>query len=393
VPPTRLQAKVPRDLETICLKCLRKEPARRYASAGELAEDLRRFRDREPIRARPQGRWEKAVRWLRRRREVVLGAASVLLTALLALLLTGVWSPFGSVRGHQAAQSALGGFLSFLQVLEQKPLTPFPPGLVGGAARAVRSAQFPREGQLVRIGVRMDWKAGYSAGLVAGVREAQARVTSGNNLRQLALIMHSYNDSHKHLPPSVICDKNGKPLLSWRVLLLPYLGHWNLFNQFKFDEPWDSAHNRKLLAQMPSVYAPVFGPDRGKPVTYYQVFEGPDAPFGGGKGNGVHKFRQSAKDFYGRGTVSRFPATFSDGTSNTILIIEAGKAVPWTSPVDLPFDRKGPLPRLGGLFRQGFQAAMADAIIKFIPRTVSRRTLRAAITPAGGDRLGSDWPE
>jgi hypothetical protein len=89
VPPRRLQAQVPRDLETISLKCLRKEPGQRYGTALELAEDLRRFQAGEPIRARPQRAWEKTVRWLRRRREAVLALA--LVAALLAWLFSGVF--------------------------------------------------------------------------------------------------------------------------------------------------------------------------------------------------------------------------------------------------------------------------------------------------------------
>ncbi|HEV3447663.1 MAG TPA: protein kinase, partial [Gemmataceae bacterium] len=101
VPPRRLQPTVPRDLETICLKCLRKETGRRYASAQDLADDLRRFRAGEPIRARPVGPGERVVAWCRRK-----PAVAGLLAAMVLVFLTGsagvVWQWQRASRNAQA---------------------------------------------------------------------------------------------------------------------------------------------------------------------------------------------------------------------------------------------------------------------------------------------------
>jgi tRNA A-37 threonylcarbamoyl transferase component Bud32 len=92
VPPSRLQRSMPRDVETICLKCLEKAPNRRYGSARELAEDLRRFQAKEPIRARPVGRAERLIKWCRRHPGVsVLSAMVILLTLVAGSLVTWQW--------------------------------------------------------------------------------------------------------------------------------------------------------------------------------------------------------------------------------------------------------------------------------------------------------------
>ena len=79
-------------------------------------------------------------------------------------------------------------------------------------------------------------------------------MNSMNNLKQIALALHNYHAAMGSFPATASMSKDGKPLLSWRVHILPYLEQDNLFKQFKLDEPWDSEHNKALIAKMPDIY-------------------------------------------------------------------------------------------------------------------------------------------
>jgi hypothetical protein len=185
---------------------------------------------------------------------------------------------------------------------------------------------------------------------------------SQKNLRMIGLAMHNYLDANNCFPSDRIKDK--KALLSWRVAILPYLEQDKLYNQFKLDEPWDSEHNLKLIEKIPKVYEPVRG-NAKKGETFYQSFNGPGA------------FLEPPK-------VVRL-ANITDGTSLTLMVVEAGKAVPWTKPADLPFDPAKQLPALGGMFEGNFHMLTADGAIHRMKKGVDPDFLKKVITISGGE--------
>jgi hypothetical protein len=208
---------------------------------------------------------------------------------------------------------------------------------------------------------------------VQKVREAAGRMSASNNLKMIGLAMHNYHDANNRLPsPGESVPPNAKGGgLSWRVHILPYIEEDILYRQFKLDEPWDSDHNKKLIPQMPKVYVTPTAPaEPGK--TYYKVFVGEQTMFPP-KGRVV------------------FPAV-ADGTSNTIMVVEGGGAVTWTKPDDVPFTGNVDPRSLTLNGNPRVQVLMGDGSVRTIDLSRIRPdTLRAAITRAGGEVLGSDW--
>jgi hypothetical protein len=189
---------------------------------------------------------------------------------------------------------------------------------------------------------------------------------SQKNLKQIGRALHAHHEALGCFPAPAIHDAKFKPLLSWRVALLPFLGQDELFKRFKLDEPWDSPHNRKLLGEMPAAYAAPGVAASKQGQTYYQALVG--------KGAGFEP-----------NTKLRF-AYFADGTSNTMLIVEAATPVPWTKPEDVPVAEKD-LPKMGGLFHGNFNALFADGAVHFISKDATPKELWAAMTRAGGEVL------
>jgi hypothetical protein len=199
------------------------------------------------------------------------------------------------------------------------------------------------------------------------VRTARLRAQAKKNLRTIMIGLQNYADAGKgRMPPPAVVDKNGKRLLSWRVLILPYVGHKELYEQFHLDEPWDSEHNKKLLSKMPAMFASSLPGGKKMDETYYQALVGPGAAFEEGK-------------------QLLFPADFSDGVSNTIGIVEAATAVPWTKPEDLPYDSNKPLPKFGAPLGGDFHAAFVDGSVRLMSKKADETNLRIIITRAGGE--------
>ncbi len=208
-----------------------------------------------------------------------------------------------------------------------------------------------------------------SAGLllpaVQKVRESAANAQSSNNLKQIALAMHNYHDVNGTLPPAAIVNKKGKPLLSWRVAVLPYLEQENLYKKFKLDEPWDSENNLPLSKVAIKVYTdPRVPAEPG--MTYYKVFVGKDAGFPPLRGRKLPEI--------------------ADGTSNTLLAVAAGDPVPWSKPEDIEYDKDKPLPDLSKPFPVLLGAFM-DGSVRTISLGALRQNkdlLRMLIDPADG---------
>ena len=201
---------------------------------------------------------------------------------------------------------------------------------------------------------------------VQAAREAARRSMSTNNTKQISLGMLNHSEARGALPAAGNADVEGSQL-SWRVHILPYLEQQALYEQFHLDEPWDSEHNRALIAQMPAVFKDPN--DRLAPgKTAYLAVTGPGTAFGDGATG------PQIRDF-------------TDGLSNTIVLVEADpdQAVEWTKPDDWQLDPANPMAGLGRSRPGGFLATFADGSVQFIPAGTDPGTMNAMMTHAGDE--------
>jgi hypothetical protein len=299
-------------------------------------------------------------------------------TAKAALALT-----FSDAAGAKKAAPAVEGLLKDVArwAAGREKLSNVGPGgefarpLFEGLGKVLKAAKVNSDGPRVVVAADLDLADTVSR-VLAAVPDAVLTGPTGsvgeNNLKQIGLAIHSYHDVNNKLPTNVY-DKNGKALLSWRVQILPYIEQAAVYQAFKLDEPWDSPHNLPLSQTVIKVYT-VPGRPAEPGHTYFRGFIGPK------------DVKPEYRPWLVEGDTKGLNlAGIPDGTSNTILVVEAGESVPWAKPDDLPFDGVMALPTLGGPTGR-FLALFGDGSVRTLRRDrIDDKNMRALITVQGGE--------
>ncbi len=226
------------------------------------------------------------------------------------------------------------------------------------------------------------------------------RARSINHLKQIGLAMANFESAHNRFPAAVIYGPDGKPWHSWRVLLLPFLEQNELFNEYDFNQPWDSEKNRKLIPRMPDVYRePAYGADK-KFSAHYAALVGDGAlfpPQGAKQSSNLGATVPIGKG--GRGI-----AEITDGTSNTIAIVpvDPAREIPWTKPEDITVGLNFPgLGKPGGIAtpytlagKKGAPGVapilFCDGSVQLIASTINPFVLGAIMSPNAGEVVSRD---
>jgi type II secretory pathway pseudopilin PulG len=198
---------------------------------------------------------------------------------------------------------------------------------------------------------------------VQAAREAARRMSSQNNLKQLAIALHNYHDTYRSLPPAVVRDANGQPLYSGRVLLLPFLEQQALFNQWDPTQAWDSPRNLPLSQSVLNVFIDPSGKTPTSARTDYLFVTGTGTAF---------DERSGGHDLSG----------IVDGTANTLFMVDVrDSGIGWAEPRDVDISQPMALPPSN---HPGVTlGAFYDGSVKTISNTVPPEEVRAMATEAG----------
>jgi hypothetical protein len=200
--------------------------------------------------------------------------------------------------------------------------------------------------------------------------------TTSNRLKQFALGFHNYQSAYQAFPTYLNMLKTKKKSgLSWRVHILPFIGFTELYQEFKFDEAWDSPHNIKLLPKMPAIYSPIA--DMNETVELKPYHTTYVAPVG-------------SKTVFGQEEPMSF-GNITDGTSNTIAFVELKRehAIPWTSPEEYPFDESNPTAKLRN-YNGKTVIALFDGAVVNVKIDLPKETWLALLSRNGAEVVNLD---
>jgi len=229
------------------------------------------------------------------------------------------------------------------------------------------------------------WSAalvGCATPVLLGQRRGVKQAMSLCALRNVHGAMMTYTMANDGRFPGPICAKDGTPLLSWRVNILPHIGmgYDDLYERLKLDEPWDSPHNKALLGEIPRELAPIDAPDLPPGSTRIKVFV---HDWGDAKPGGLPSRRDRPLTLFGApapGAPLWEPRMhYIVSPEDKFLVVDAGEPVPWTKPADIPYAPDKPLPNLDSPLGAGFSAAFVDGHVTFIDRDTPEATLRGQI--------------
>ncbi len=240
--------------------------------------------------------------------------------------------------------------------------------------RQLKTIRYLNVVAVAMVALYIFWPSGPRAVRGPGDRSVMCR----NRMREIATALLHYESVRGEFPPAVVTDENGKPMHSWRVLIMPYMERKDVYDAYDFDEPWDGPNNRKLAEKVNLEFFHCPSTERSDDdgTTDYVLVVGPEAIFDVGK------------------SVSQSFLAEHDGADSTIMLIETkNSGIHWMEPRDLTIDEAVKSISPGGQgtnHTNSINVAFAGGSVRRLSTDATPETFRALLTAAGGETLDED---